>query len=261
MRPLCCVRTDLQVRKGILITILAVVAFVVIVIARLPASWVIPSSAGTFSCGSLDGSIWNGSCSGLTVQGSPVGDLTWDIHTLRLLTGKLSANIVLNRPTGSVSGDFAIGFDKSLSLSNVQAAMPLDRDLMSLVAPGMRTMQGSMQANIDQARITRNNIVTDIKGTIELHDLVAHDPEPTAWGSYRLSFPGGTTPPAGEVKDLGGGPLGVEGHVVMLQDKPGVNLDLLLTTHPNTPQSLLDNLQYLAPDAQGRRELQTEFGF
>jgi len=249
------------VRKGILITVLAVVAFVAIVIARLPASWVIPSSSGAFSCGAVDGSIWNGSCSGLVAQGAPVGDLTWDIHVLPLFTAKLSANVVLNRPTGSVSGDLAIGFDKTLSLSNVQAALPLDRDLMSSVAPGMRATQGSLQANIDQARISKNNIVTDLKGTIEVHDLVTHDPEATAWGSYRVSFPGGTSPPAGDVKDLGGGPLGVEGHVVMLQDKPGVNLDLFLTTHPNTPQALLDNLQFLAPDAQGRRELQTEFGF
>ena len=248
-------------RKGILITILAVVAFVVIVIARLPASWVVPSSPGAFSCGAVDGSIWNGSCSGLVAQGAPVGDLTWDIHVLRLFTGKLSANLVLNRPTGSVSGDLAIGFDKTLSLSNVQATLPLDQELMSMVAPGMRATQGSLQANIDQARITRNNIVTDLMGTIEIHDLVTHDPEATAWGSYRVSFPGGTSPPAGDVKDLGGGPLGVAGHVVVLQDKPGVNLDLFLTTHPNTPQSLLDNLQFLAPDAQGRRELQTEFGF
>jgi hypothetical protein len=155
----------------------------------------------------------------------------------------------------------AIGFDKTLSLSHVQATLPLDQDLMSLVAPGMRATQGSLQANIDQARIGKNNIVTDLEGTIEIHDLVTHDPEATAWGSYRVSFPGGTSPPAGDVKDLGGGPLGVEGHVVLLQDKPGLNLDLFLTTHPNTPQSLVDNLQFLAPDAQGRRELQTEFGF
>src|SRR5579872_7481632 len=108
-QPSCCARTDFKVRKGILITILAVVAFVVIVIARLPASWVIPSSPGAFACGAVDGSIWTGSCSGLVAQGAPVGDLTWDIHVLRLFTGKLAANVVLNRPTGTVSGDFAIG--------------------------------------------------------------------------------------------------------------------------------------------------------
>ena len=248
-------------RRGILITILAVVAFVVIVVARLPASWVIPSSPGAFSCTSLDGSIWNGTCTGLVAQGTPVGDLTWDLHVLRLFTGKLSANIVLNRPTGTVSGDFAVGFDKNLSLSNVQASLPLDRDLAALLPPNFRSMQGSVQANIDEAHISKNNIVTDVKGTVEVHDLVTHDPEPTAWGSYRLNFPGDTTPPAGELKDLGGGPLGVDGHVVLMQDKPGFNLDLFLTTRPNTPESLTSQLQYLAPDAQGRRELQTEFGF
>ena len=248
-------------RRGILITVLAVVAFVVIVIARLPASWVIPASSALFSCAAVDGSIWNGSCTGLVAEGAPLGDLTWDIHVLRLLTGKLAANLVLNRPTGSISGDFAVGFDKNLSLQNVQATLPLDQGLLAFFPPGMRTLQGSLQANIDQAYITKNNIVTDIKGTVEVHDLVSHDGDATPMGSYRLTFPGGTTPPAGELQDLGGGPLGVQGHVVIMQDKPGLNLDLLMTEHPNTPQSLVDQLQILAPDAQGRRELQTEFDF
>ena len=247
-------------RRGILITALAVVAFVIIVIARLPASWVAPAPPAPFSCGAVDGSIWNGSCSGFVAQGAPIGDLTWDVHVLRLFTGKLSANVILNRPAGSISGDFDVGLDKSLTARNVQAALPLDRDFLALLPPGLRTLQGSIQANIDHAHITKNNIVTDMKGTLEVHDLVSHDGDVTPFGSYQLTFPGGTTPPAGELKDLGG-PLGVEGHVVMMQDKPGFNLDLFMTPRPNTPPSLMNQLQFLAPDAQGRRELQTEFGF
>ena len=248
-------------RRGILITILAVVAFVAIVVARLPASWVLPAPPAPFSCGAVDGSIWNGTCASFVAQGSPVGDLTWDVHALRLLSGKLSANIVLTRPVGSVSGNFEVGFDKILTATNVQASLPLDHDLVSLLPASMRSLQGSIQANIARARITQNNMVTDLQGTVEVHDLVDHDRgDVTPMGSYQLTFPGGTTPPAGELKDLGG-PLGIEGHVVLMQDKPGFNLDLFITARPGAPQSIVDQLQFLAPDAQGRRELQTEFGF
>jgi hypothetical protein len=82
-----------------LITVLAVVAFVAIVVARLPASWVVPAPPSAVSCATVDGSIWSGTCGGLILQGRALGDLAWDVHALRLLTGKLSANIVLTRPT------------------------------------------------------------------------------------------------------------------------------------------------------------------
>lgn len=248
-------------RRGILITVLAVVAFVVIVIARLPASWVVPAPPAAFSCGAVDGSIWNGTCTGFVAQGAPIGDLTWDVHVLRLFVGKLAANVVLNRTAGSISGDFETGFDKSLTARNVQATVPLDRDFLALLPAGLRTLQGSLQANIDQVHVTKNNIITDIKGTLEAHDLVDHDRgDVTPYGSFQVTFPGGSTPPAGELKDLGG-PLGLDGHVVMLQDKPGFNLDVFITPRANAPPSVVNQLQFLAPDAQGRRELQTEFGF
>lgn len=247
-------------RRGILITVLAVVAFVVIVIARLPASWVIPAPPAPFSCGAVEGSIWSGTCTGLVAQGASVGDLTWDIHAWRLLTGKLSANVVLNRTSGTISGDFDLGLDKSVTARNVQANVTLDRDLLAQLPMGLRTLQGSMQANIAQAHITKNNIITDLEGTLEIYDLVSNDREITPLGSYQLTFPAGTMPPAAQLKDLGG-PLGADGHVVLLQDKPGFNLDVFITPRPGTPPSLMNQLQYLAPDAQGRRELQTEFGF
>jgi hypothetical protein len=248
------------VRRGIWITVLAVVAFTVIVIARLPASWVIPAPPAPFSCGAVDGSIWSGSCTGLVAQGAPVGDLTWDIHALRLLSGKLAANVVLNRTSGTISGDFEVALDKSVTARNVQANVTLDRDLLALLPPGLRTLQGSIQANITTAHVAKNNIITDLEGTLEVHDLVSHDREVTPLGSYQLTFPADTTPPAGQLKDLGG-PLGADGHVILLQDKPGFNLDVFLTARPGAPPSLTDQLQFLAPDAQGRHELQTEFGF
>jgi general secretion pathway protein N len=241
------------VRRGIWITVLAVVAFTAMVIARLPASWVVPGPPSAFSCGAVDGSIWSGSCTGLTVQGSAIGDATWNVHALRLLTGKLSANIILTRTTGSVSGDFDVGLDKSVTAHNVQAAFPLDRDVMSLLPQNLRTLHGTANADIAFARIA-NNIIKQIQGRVELHDLEDHDRQGiTRLGSYSLIFPGGTGEPTGELRDVGG-PLAVQATVKLTQDQPGIDIQGYVTPRADAAPGLVSELQYLgSPDAQGRR--------
>jgi general secretion pathway protein N len=249
------------VRRGFWITILAVVAFAVIVIARLPASWVVPAPPSQVSCTSVDGSIWSGTCEGLVVQGAPVGDLTWDVHALRLLIGQLSANINLTLPTGSVRGDFDVGLNKSISARNVQATLPLDQNVKALLPGNLRSLDGSTNFNIVFAHIAKG-IVTQLEGVIEIHDLQDHDRDGvTPFGSYSLTFPGGSGDPTGQLKDLGG-PLAVEGTVRLMQDKPGVDLEGYVTPRPGVAPSLMNQLQYLgSPDAQGRRQFGSQMTF
>jgi general secretion pathway protein N len=248
------------VRRGILITVLAVVAFAIIVIARLPASWVVPAPPSSVSCAAVDGSIWSGTCTGLVVQGSPLGDLVWDVHALRLLTGKLSTNIVLTRPTGSIRGDFDVGLDKSITARNVQADVPLDQEVMSLLPRNLRTLHGSAHAEIAFAHVVKN-IVTQLQGNIELHDIEDRDRDVLPLGSYSLTFPGGTGDPTGQLKDLGG-PLSVQGTVRLTQDKPGFDVEGYVTPRPDAAPALQNQLQYLgSPDAQGRRQFGSTLTF
>jgi hypothetical protein len=249
------------VRRGIWITVLAVVAFAAIVIARLPATWVIPDSSGAFTCAAVDGSIWSGTCTGLTAQGSSYGDVTWNVHALRLLTGKLSANVVLTRATGSLHGDFDVGFDKAVTARNVQAAFPLDDQVVKSMLPqNLRTLSGTASADIASARIVNNN-VKQIQGRLEVHDLEDHDKgEVTPLGSYVLTFPGGSGDPIGQLHDLGG-PMGIDGTVRVKQDQPGIELHGFITLRSGAPPALVDQLQVLAQDAQGRREFGTEMTF
>jgi general secretion pathway protein N len=248
------------VRRGVLITVLAVVAFAVIVVARLPASWVVPAPPSAVSCATVDGSIWSGTCGGLIVQGSALGDLVWDIHALRLLTGKLSANIVLTRTTGSVRGDFDVGIDKSLTARNVLADLPLDQGVMSLMPINLRTVHGTAHADIAFAHVVKK-IVTQLQGHIELHDLEDHGRDVLPLGNYSLTFPGGSGDPTGQLQDMGG-PLAVQGTVRLTQDMPGFELQGYITPRADAAPALLNQLQYLgSPDAQGRRQFGTTVTF
>jgi general secretion pathway protein N len=242
------------VRRGIWITVLAVVAFAAIVIARLPASWVIPAPPSPVACADVDGSIWSGTCTGLTLQGTSLGDVTWNVHALRLLTGKLSANIVLTRSAGSASGDFDIGLDKSITGRNVQANVPLDQNIKALL-PALRSLSGSANANLASVHVVKD-LVTQIQGRIEVHDLEDHDRDGvTPFGSYAVTFPGGDSGnPTGELRDIGG-PLAVQGTVRLMQKQPGLELQGYVTPRADAAPGLRQQLQYLgSPDAQGRRQ-------
>jgi general secretion pathway protein N len=248
------------VRRSLWITVLAIAAFTAIVIARLPASWVIPAPPAAVSCAAVDGSIWSGTCAGLTVQGSSIGDVVWSVHALRLLSGKLSANVALTRAGGSIRGDFDVGLDKSVTARNVHADLPLDQDVMSQLPRDLRTLRGTANADIAFAHVAKN-IITQLQGRIELHDLEDRDPDRLPLGSYSLSFPGGTGEPTGQLRDLGG-PLAVEGTVRLTQDQPGFDLQSYITPRADAAPALVNQLRYLgSPDAQGRRQFGTTVTF
>jgi general secretion pathway protein N len=243
------------VRRGIWIAVLAVVAFAAIVVARLPATWVVPAPPSVVSCAAVDGSIWNGACAGLTAQGTPLGDLTWNVHALSLLTGKLSAYMELTGPLAQVRGDFDVGLDKSVTARNMQASVPFDQGIKRLLPP-LQTLSGSANANIVSAHYIKG-FVTQIQGRIEAHDLVSHDRDGvTSLGSYAVTFPAGgaSGDPTGQLQDLGG-PLAVQGTLRVMQDKPGVEVHGLVTPRPEATPEMRHQLEYLgSPDAQGRRE-------
>lgn len=241
-------------RRGIWITVLAVVAFAAIVIARLPASWVVPAPPAVVACAEVDGSIWNGTCTGFTAEGTALGDLTWNVHALSLLTGKLSAYIVLTRRVGSVRGDVAVGLDKSITVRNMQASLPLDQDIKRL-APALQSLSGSVNADIVSAHYAKD-LITQVQGRLEVHDLESRDRDGvTPLGSYAVTFPGtGSGDPTGQLQDLGG-PLAVQGTLRVMQDKPGVELHGYVTPRADAAPDLRHQLDYLgSPDAQGRRE-------
>ena len=133
-------------KRGIWIGLLAAAAFVVIVIANMPATWVIPAGRTQGLCASIDGSLWSGSCSGLTVSGKPMGDLNWDLHPLRLLLGKLAAHLQLVNGPASVNTDVELGFGGRVTARNLTADLPLDPKLLPLLPS---TLAGS--AHLDLA--------------------------------------------------------------------------------------------------------------
>jgi general secretion pathway protein N len=253
------------VKRTVWLIILGVLVFAGIVVARMPVSWVFPGPSSGVSCSDTDGTVWSGSCSGLTVaavQREPLGDLTWDLHAARLLAAKLNADFVLTRPAlgrippGAVQGNVEAGRDRNILAHDLKIDLPLDRQLASGLPPNLQGLRGQVHADLAQLRIEKGKTLKAIEGLVEIHDLTdGEGPGAARWGSYSLTFPpssGGD--PVGQIKDLGGnGPLSVEG-TLKLTSEPGFDLEGMVAARPTCPPDLAQNLQYLgSPDAQGRR--------
>jgi general secretion pathway protein N len=238
-------------KRTLTVIALVIVAFAAIVLARLPASWLLPAGGPDFSCASVDGSLWNGYCSGLRVRGTALGDLTWQLRPSRLLLGKLAAHIdVEHPPTTSAQGDFEFGFGGTVVAHDLTASLPLDPKLLPGAPP---TLSGTLHVNLAIARVTRKGVIERLEGRIEASDLVDHSGYVTPLGNFVVTFPGGTPQPTGDVQDAGG-PLAVQGKLV-LTPQPGYDLSGYVTPRQSATQALINAIQFLgSPDAEGRRQ-------
>ena len=237
-------------KRTVTVIVLVIVAFAAIVLARLPASWLLPTGPD-FSCASVEGSLWSGYCSGLTVQGTPLGDLTWQLRPARLLLGKLAAHIDLEHPpTTSARGDVEVGLGNTIVARNLTASLPLDPKLLPGVPP---TLSGTLHVDVTVARVTKRGVVHTLEGRIEANDLIDRSGYVTPLGNFAVTFPGGMPQPTGDLQDVGG-PLAVQGKLV-LTPQPGYELSGYVTPRPSAVPALINAIQFLgSPDAQGRRQ-------
>jgi len=238
-------------KRTVTVIVLVIVAFAAIVLARLPASWLLPKGSVNFSCASVDGSIWSGYCSGLTVRGTALGDLTWQLQPKRLLVGRLAAHIDLEHPPAVFArADVEIGLGDTIVARNLTASLPLDPTVLPAVPP---TLTGTVHAELALAKVTKKGIVTALEGSIEASNLVDHSGYVTPLGNFTVTFPGGGSQPTGNVQDAGG-PLAVTGTIV-LTPQPGYDLSGYVTPRSSATQPLLNAIEFLgSPDAQGRRQ-------
>lgn len=229
------------------IVLLAATAFAIILLSRLPASWLVPH-AGTITCSSPEGSVWSGSCSALSIEHFALGDLAWDVAPLRLLTGTLAAHAVLTHGPVTGSADIAYGVGGRLTLRNLTADLELDPRRLPRVPPQLR---GRVHTDLSLVRLTHGRLA-ELKGRIEAHDLTQRTGHVTPLGSYAVTFPGGGGEPVGTLIDLGG-PLAVQG-TLRLTGQPGYVLEAQVAPRADAAPELVSDLQFLgSPDRSGRR--------
>lgn len=234
-------------RRAVWIALAALLVFAAFLLVRLPVRWIsgwIPSSV---QCARLAGSVWNGQCGGLAIQGAHVGDVRWSLAPARLLSGKIAADVILTKASLDVRGYVEVTPTGSGTARNLRATLPLDPAVVPQAPPGLRGLVRADLATLEWSGRT----ISGIAGRIEAVDLAQRA---MALGDYVIVFPAASagSEPVGQLADLRG-PLDVSG-TVRLTPEPGWEIQGLVAARPEASAELARQLQYLGrPDSAGRR--------
>jgi general secretion pathway protein N len=231
-------------------------AYVIFLLVTLPASFVLPRlQPRGIHASAISGTIWNGSAGALQIGGMSLGAAKWRINFLPLLVARLSADVRLERDSGSIQATIGRTLGGKTKGVGLRGTLPMAA-LGGFGLPG--GWQGDVKVDIAEFELN-NNWPTRAVGTIEAINLVGPAHQPTALGNYRVEF--GRTAAAdgglnGSLSSTGDdGPFDVVGSLRLLPNRTYV-IDAQVATRPSAPASVTKALQYLGPpDSQGRRPL------
>lgn len=198
-----------------LLLIAGLLVFGGVLVANLPASWVVmrlPQEL-QLQCTDVGGSIFEGECLGATLQGKHLGDATWNLGRLDLLRGRLVGDVDL-RGALNARTDLDMTFAGNGELRNLTASFPLDPQIIPQAPPVQRA---EIVANLKRV-VLENRAPRSIEGNLELLNLRQIGARPLELGSYRAQFDGKTGPDgdsAGQLRDLGG-PFEMVGTITLI---------------------------------------------
>lgn len=230
-----------------------VVAYVVFLIATMPATLLFKFARGQVQAGAISGTIWHGKATTLQAGVLNLGDAEWNLHLLPVFVGRVGADIKLVQPKGYAQGRFDVHFNGTVSASSLTASLPIESLLGSGGLPGGWT--GTAQFKLDEL-VLKNNWPTMAKGTVDVVDITGPANAPANLGSYRVTFPAAesnTTSLVGSLQDVEGAVVGLNGKLTLNAGR-NYQVDALVAPRANTPPSIAQGMQFLGDaDAQGRR--------
>ncbi|MBC8026370.1 MAG: type II secretion system protein N [Steroidobacteraceae bacterium] len=239
-----------------LLLVAGLFVFGTVLIAYLPASWVVMRLPAElqFQCADVGGSIFEGECLGASLRGKRLGDATWNLKRLEILRGRLVGDLDL-RGALNARADLDVSFAGSGELRNLTANFPLDPAVLPAAPVDQRaTIVLDLKRVVLETRAPRT-----IEGSLELQNLRQVGARPLELGSYRAEFDGKAQPDGnslGQLRDLGG-PFEMVG-AVTLTPPNGYLVQGTIAGRTAQAESLVREITIGAPpDTSGR----TPFSF
>lgn len=239
-------------RSAVVLTVGAGLAvFLVVLVLYLPAGWFASLLPPQVRCNGLGGSIWRGECVGLQLQGSPVGDATWNFGAGRALTGRLAGDVDLRGSAITLRADVDTSFKGVGELRNVDARLVMDPALLPQFPPNQR---GVITAQLEKLELAEGPSPRAVKGVIELRDFRQLTPRPLDLGSYQAVFDGTVGENGavvGQLRDLGG-PFMVEGTLTLTPPNTYFVQGFITGRTADAEQLVRQITLGATPDASGR---------
>jgi hypothetical protein len=243
-------------RRGLLVTA-GIAAFAVFLVALVPATvltrWLPP---GVVVAG-LDGTIWSGRASSVSLQGRVIGATRWSCRPWPLLMLKWSCRVELQPSEGQISASLSGDFNADeIEARDLTGHLPIAL-LVGIVTP--KGWTGRLDLDVARARLA-GGLPQDAEGKLFVRGLKAPGPDGALLGDFELTIGEGavgTGTLTGRLSDLGG-PLRVRGTIELKPDRSYFGSGEV-APGPGAGPEIFDSLAFLGPpDASGRRPFSIE---
>lgn len=144
-------------KKTVLLIIAIVLVFLTSAIVSLPAQLVVAQAPlpNQLKINGVRGTLWQGQASSVVWQGTQVGNVSWTIQPLKLLTGHVEANVRFGRGSDwQMKGRGTVSYGMSgFTLSNFIASMPVEQVVkMAPPLPVPLGLSGPLELSIKQLK-------------------------------------------------------------------------------------------------------------
>jgi general secretion pathway protein N len=243
------------VKRGALVAAGAA-AFLVFLVARIPASQLASRLPAGVEMSGVDGTIWSGRARTLAVKRRALGALQWSCRPWRLIALEWSCAVELEPLGGRVTGDISGDFGRALVGENLRGRVPIAA-FEGIATP--RGWTGELELDVDELRLAGRRPVA-ASGSVFLRNLRAPGDGGQLLGDFELTVGEGTVGSSalnGRLRDLGG-PLQVRGSIELDADGRYL-LSGEAAPGPGAGPAIFDTLRFLgAPDSRGRRPFAIE---
>jgi general secretion pathway protein N len=202
--------------KKLLVTTGLVGLFLIVAVTQVPAyqayRWF--GLERQLQLGGLSGTLWQGRADKMLLRDYPLGSLQWQVHPADLLLLDLVAELEINGPDGTASGELSWPLvDGSTRLSALQASLPASWLQLVLQEPLLQ-LQGRLEINMEQLSLDVDGYISGLQGQMSWHQAAVAGDIVTPLGDLMLDWQsdGGTL--VGEFSDSGG-PLAMAGRVTI----------------------------------------------
>lgn len=234
-----------------------VAAFLVFLLAFLPASAALRFLPPGLVLEGLEGTVWRGSVTDASWRGTRLGPLSWSSRFWRLALLELNYAVEYGAAPATVTLDVAARPGARVDISRVRGSLPIAR-FEGFLTP--RGWSGTVDLEVERLAL-RDGRPVAAAGVVVVRGLSAPYARGGGLGDYELLLGEGSVGSegiSGRVRDLGNGPLTVRA-TLSLDPAGNYLMSGEVATTPGAEPRVQQALAYLGPpDSLGRRSFAIE---
>ena len=242
----------IRTKRGLILVGLLTLAIGLVTMLPARVAYHVAAPPGVAVAG-IDGTAWNGTAEEASVGGLYLRDLQWKLKPLALFTGQVAYTVSAKPVSGFLDADVSVGVSGVLTLSNLNAALPLD---MFADAAGVRGLKGNASFAFERLELT-DGIASAADGTIQIANLIVPLVDQNSLGGYKAEFFTQNNGVTASVEDTDG----VVDLAGSLQVKADRSYEFLaqVVVKPDTPENVRRQLKFLPPpNERGQQEIRLE---